>query len=63
MSQPKKNNKNDLGTSYEVLADYYKTTPQKKRFFWSNPYKTEIMITSLIDTLELPNFENIYNMI
>ena len=29
-----------------------KTTPQKKRFFWSNPYKIEIMITSLIEMLE-----------
>ena len=33
-----------------------KTTRQKKRFFWSNPYKIEVMITSLIEMLELPNF-------
>ena len=33
-----------------------KTTPQKKRFFLSNPYKTEVLITSLIEMLELPNF-------
>ena len=33
-----------------------KTTPQKKRFFWSNPYKVEVMITFLIQMLELPNF-------
>ena len=33
-----------------------KTTPQKKRFFWSNPYKIEVMITSLLEILELPNF-------
>ena len=33
-----------------------KTTPQKKRFFWSNPYKMEVMITSLLEILELPNF-------
>ena len=26
----------------------------KKRFFWSNPYKIEV-ITSLIEMLELPN--------
>ena len=58
MSQPKQNNKNDLGRSYEVLADSYKATPQKKRLFWSNPYKIEIMITSLIDMLELPNFDH-----
>ena len=30
--------------------------PSKKRFFWSNPYKLEVMITSLIEMLELPNF-------
>ena len=28
----------------------------KKLFFWSNPYKIEVMITSLIEMLELPNF-------
>ena len=35
---------------------WIKTTPQKKWFFWSNPYKIEVMITSLIQMLELPNF-------
>ena len=30
-----------------------KTTPQKKWYFWSNPYKIEVMITSLIEMLEL----------
>ena len=29
--------------------------PLKKRFFPSNPYKIEIMITSLTEMLELPN--------
>ena len=29
---------------------------QKKRYFWSNPYKIEVMITSLTEMLELPNF-------
>ena len=24
--------------------------------FWSNPYKVEVMITSLIEVLDLPNF-------
>ena len=28
----------------------------KKQFFWSNPYKIEIMITFLIEMLQLPNF-------
>ena len=32
--------------------------PSKKRFFWSNPYKVEVMITSLIQMLELPNFRH-----
>ena len=31
--------------------------PLKKMwFFWSNSYKTEVVITSLIEMLELPNF-------
>ena len=29
---------------------------KKKRFFWSNPYKIEVVITSLIEMLQLPNF-------
>ena len=28
----------------------------KDRFFWSNPYKIEVMINSLIKMLELQNF-------
>ena len=28
----------------------------KKRFFWSNTYKIEVVITSLIEMLLLPNF-------
>ena len=31
-------------------------TPQKNWFLWSNPYKVEVMITSLIEILGLPNF-------
>ena len=30
--------------------------PSKNVFFWSNPYKIEIMLTSLIEILELLNF-------
>ena len=33
-----------------------KTTPQKKWFFWSNPYKIDVMITFLIEVLQLTNF-------
>ena len=29
--------------------------PQKKWFFWSNPYKIEIIISTLLQMLELPN--------
>ena len=29
---------------------------QKKWFFWSVPYKIEIIMTSVIEMLELPNF-------
>ena len=32
-----------------------KSTPQKNWFFWSNPYKIDIMMTSVIHMLELPN--------
>ena len=34
----------------------YKTIPQKRWFFGSNPYKIVAMITSLIEMPELPNF-------
>ena len=30
--------------------------PSKKWFFWSKHYKIEVMVTYLIETLELPNF-------
>ena len=33
-----------------------KSIPQKNWFFWSNPYKIEVMITSLIEMLELAHF-------
>ena len=38
------------------LLNLNKDHPSKKRFFWSNPYKVEAMITFLIDMLQLPNF-------
>ena len=37
-------------------STWTKTTPQKKWFFYSDPYKIEVTITSLIEMLELPNF-------
>ena len=33
-----------------------KTTRRKKQFFWSNPYKIEVVITFLIVLLQLTNF-------
>ena len=30
----------------------------KKQFFWSNPYKIEVMRTFLIELLKLPNFRH-----
>ena len=33
--------------------------PSKKWFFWSYPYKIEVMITYLIELLELPNFGHV----
>ena len=36
-----------------------KSIPQKIWFFWSNPCKIEVMITSLIEILELPNFDHV----
>ena len=32
----------------ELVQYLTKTIPQNMWFFWSNPYKTEIMLTSLI---------------
>ena len=47
-----------ISSSYLVPVPNYwtwiKTAPQKPSFFWSNPYKIDIMITSLIEILELP---------
>ena len=43
----------------ELVPNYWtwtKITPQKKRCFWSNSYKFEVLITSLIQMPELPNF-------
>ena len=32
--------------------------PLKKWSFWSNPNKIKVMIASLIEMLELPNFDH-----
>ena len=33
--------------------------PLKQWFLWSNPYKIDVIITSLIEMLELPKFDHI----
>ena len=33
-----------------------KTTPQKEQCFWPNPYKIEVVITFVMEMLQLPNF-------
>ena len=38
------------------LSNLNQDHPSKKWFFWSKPYKIEVMITSAIEMLELPNF-------
>ena len=49
-----------IGTSLQNYCPNYwiltKSTPQKRWFFWSNPYKIEVVITSFIEMLELSNF-------
>ena len=40
-----------------------RTTPRKKWFLWSNPYKLEVSITSVREMLELPNFGQVTNII
>ena len=40
---------------YLVPVPNIEDHPSKKRFLRSDPYKSEVMITSLIDMLELPN--------
>ena len=42
-------------------STWAKTTPQKKQFLWSNPYKIEVVITSVVEMLE--SHEHIYNKV
>ena len=45
-----------MGTARPKLLNLNQDQPSKSVFFWSNPYKIEIMLTSLIEMLELLNF-------
>ena len=47
-----------LHSASPKLLHLNKDHPSKKGFLWSNPYKIEVMITSLIEMLELPNFSH-----
>ena len=38
-----------------------KKPPPKNAFFQSNPYKIKVMITSITEMLELPNFCHMTN--
>ena len=40
------------------LLNLNQNHPAKKWFFWLNPYKIKLMITSLIEVLELPKFDH-----
>ena len=41
------------------LLNLNQKDPSKSWFFWSNPYKIEVMIASLIEMLELLNLDHI----
>ena len=40
------------------LLNLNQDTPQRKFLFWSNHYKIEIVITSLTEMPQLPNFDH-----
>ena len=44
------------------MWDIVVLAPLKNWLFWSNPYKIEVMITSLIEMLELPNLGHIFHI-
>ena len=47
------------GSGNEVESQIIELEPEapfKKKFFWSNPYKVKVTVTSLIEMLELSNF-------
>ena len=55
-----KNFKAITSTSPELLnLNQDQLSLQKIFFFWSNPYKTEVIITSPLEVLELPNVGHI----
>ena len=49
---------NFLPSASPKLLNLNQNDPSKKRFFWSNPYKIEIVITFIKEMLELSNFDH-----
>ena len=47
-----------MSSASPKLLNLNQEHPSKNWFFWSNPYKLEIIITSLIEMPELPNFDH-----
>ena len=41
---------------YQIIELELRPPLKKKWFSWSNPYEIEVIITSVIEMLELPNF-------
>ena len=47
-----------LPSASPKLLNFNQDHPSKKWFFWSNTYKIEVVVTSLTEILELPNFRH-----
>ena len=45
-----------VSSAHPKLLNLNQDHSSKKRFFCSNPYKIEVMITFLIEMVQLPNF-------
>ena len=47
-----------ISSSDLVPVQNYQDHSSKNQFYWSNPYKTEVIITFLIEIFQLPNFDH-----
>ena len=45
-----------ISSASPKLLNFNQVYPSKNWFFWSNPYKNEVMMIFLIEMLELPSF-------
>ena len=50
-------NSKAIPSANRKLLNLNQVHPLKEWFFWSNPYKIDVIITSFIEMLELPNFK------